>query len=477
MAEDIALQDAMAEAAAQAGEEGAEAAMRTAADSIGANLGVDASVEGSGADAQIEVNGKPIDPVSISVDFTDGNIQGALDQMGVDTSPGTQGGDFVEKQKASFEASEQGQTKAALSPSETPAGLEDLDDNPTKEQFDEQVSKDADLKAKVEKMDAEIKELKGEAKTPEELSRSAKFMKWLEGVPKLKLVFGALFLAALIFFCIDLHDFIKGVQNAENGCWAIQKDGSKCKIAALTCNSDDLQQPNGSFMGIPADTPSFRTCQSCVDMNCTSGDWIPALPGACACGATLDFSGYQYLNTQNTNSCVKCGTKESYFEKIERWLNTIRTKEKMNSGLPPACPNTSRCVSKNEACAKTMNSDCSAWCETSALKLKPGTVIQCTNKSFAQAAGDAFPDILKGVLGGLGSLLGPLEKILMWVALGIVVLVIGYVLIKEVVHYVGTKKNAEPVEMRPVTPNPRFREGVRKIGPLEKGYQSDYSSL
>jgi len=419
MAEDIALEDAMAAAAEQAGTEAGEMAMRTAADSLGRELGVDATVEGSGADAELKVNGQTVDLDSVSVKMTEGNYGEALKEMGVDTSPGTPGGDFVESQQASFDASEQGQVKEALkTPTESPEGLRE---NPTREEFKEDVAKDSELKSKVDDLEQQIKDLKGEADAPEELSKTEKFKKFMDGLPKLKMLFGALFIAALIYFCIDLYDFIKGIQNAENGCWAINKDGSKCKIAALTINSDDLQQPDGSFMGIPSNGPTFRTCQPCKDMNCSSGDWIPALADACACGATLDFSGYEYLNRKNANSCVKCAAKDAL----------------PSTSLKPACPNVSGCISKDEASVNTMNGECSSWCETSALKLKAGTVIQCTNKTFAQAAGDVIPDLLKG----LGNLLGPFEKILMWIAIGIVILVIGYVIIKEVVHYVGSSKS------------------------------------
>ena len=105
-----------------------------------------------------------------------------------------------------------------------------------------------------------------------------------------------------------------------------------------------------------------------------------------------------------------------------------------------------------------MNEQCSSWCETSALKLKAGTTVQCTNKSFAQAAADAFPDILGGLVGGLGGLLGGFEKILMWIAIGIVILVVGYVIIKEGIHYIGSKgdvaavSSAAPAYTAPAAP-------------------------
>jgi hypothetical protein len=122
---------------------------------------------------------------------------------------------------------------------------------------------------------------------------------------------------------------------------------------------------------------------------------------------------------------------EDYVRKVKKW------KEKMSV---PACPNVSGCISKEEACAGSnqMNSSCSSWCDTSQTKVKVGTSLNCVNKNIGEvlfdAIGDAVDDAGKDLLG-----LSGVKQILIYIAIGLVILVVGYMVIQFIINIVAKK--------------------------------------
>ena len=86
-----------------------------------------------------------------------------------------------------------------------------------------------------------------------------------------------------------------------------------------------------------------------------------------------------------------------------------------------------------------MNEDCSTWCDSSQIKTRPGQTIQCKQCNFgcalASTIGDIFGDLPSG-------LLGDIEKILLWCALGIVILVVGYVFLRIIMRMFGGRHSS-----------------------------------
>jgi len=388
------------------------------------------------SDGIMSIDGEDIKLSDIQSDLSEGDYKSAYERMGFDTEePKTK--EFIEQQQAKFKDSTLGQTQEML---DSPASAEletKVGDPKSPEEFKENMEKTPEGKTQLEKMQKELDDLKAEAKTPEELTKTEKFKEFMKE-NKLKLLFSALFIAALVLAAENVWSLAKSIQHAQNGCWAISET-QKCKISPLTCNDDDLVQGDGTFMGIDVADTGFTPCVACVDKSCSAGDWIPAKISACSCDGKWDFSGYSYQNTFSTNSCVQCsGT----------------SKEKYSAAAPPAspaCPRVSGCIAKSEACSDTMNSECSSLCDTSLIMPKPGTTLKCVKKSFASALGDVFPNILKGALGDLGNILSGIKY---WLLIGIAVIIgifLLYIILKGIIG--GMFSNSSPVSAtRPISP-------------------------
>ena len=247
-------------------------------------------------------------------------------------------------------------------------------------------------------------------------------------------------LLALALLTGDLLDFLNKAGKSESGCWSENsKDGSRCKITQLTCDTDDLSSGSTGVLGI-GDT-SFDICQPCTgafqqcESNYKSGSsntWYPLLQDSKACSdntaGTLDW---QYAKDATL-------TVDSPISSVNTTCDSSKTGA---TGATPACSNFSGCVSWNEACNQDKrNSDCSNLCSSSLMKNFQGQSFTCKQVSgfealmamggkvlrdAFQAAEDAFDG--SGLFSGI-------EKILMWVAIGIVGLIIGYVVIKTVIN-------------------------------------------
>jgi len=270
-------------------------------------------------------------------------------------------------------------------------------------------------------------------------------------------------LAALAYLAKDFVDWLKKIGHVLSGCWSYMGQGDtdptrsgNCKIFPLTCNTDDLN--NSTDTTLFPNVNTFTECKACTtniaDPNCgknSTTSWIPIVSANfCACPS----AGPNYLAGYNSFNIDSPST--------DTGANVCQTQTSCGKPAPPAgitsaCPNAAGCVAWNEACASsnTQNEDCSSWCDSSKVQTVPGQVIKCQQCNITCALATAVGDIFHIP----SSLLGEIEKILLWVALGIVVLVVGYIGLRFVMGMFGSagshSKKAPPVQIELVQTAPK----------------------
>lgn len=280
-----------------------------------------------------------------------------------------------------------------------------------------------------------FKDVKGDAKSPDDPGYLKRVSDWIKekggklvDFIKSNILTLAL-IAGIIFLAEDLYHYLKNLGNAMSGCFSTT-NSKNCKINALTCKQDDLTATNTTI------------CTACTNTKCAGGgDWIPLISAqACTCDPTgsQNYPGeYQYTAGHSYNSCDgknpgKCP--------ISGPVKVNHKPVRENYGTDSACPFTSGCVSKPEACASTnlMNDDCSAWCDSSVIMTASGQTIGCKQCDFWCATNTALGDIF-GLLNP-GGILGTIEKWLIIIAVALAVLFILIFVLKEAYHYFFGRK-------------------------------------
>lgn len=370
-------------------------------------------------------DGEEINISKTKESLASGDPAGALEELKIptDTEVAQQ---FIKEQKASFAETASGRMDSSIKTLNKEALNLEV---PTDQESMDVIAKKANIDLSEPKKALEdIKNSGTDAKDPTVQQKVKNMIDKFGGELKQFLKnnwLSLLLITAIALAAKSLYDFIKRIQHAMNGCWATMNDNSApCKINALTCDDDDLNN-QGTGDG-------FKICDACQNQNCTvgGGDWIPMLKASaesCSPDKT-NFPGcYNPLADTGATVCP-----------------TPFTERKCDGSTNFACPNAKGCVARKEACAGDNDKgDCSAWCDSSFIITRPGQMISCKKVSFWGAAGAAFGQIFKDL--GLGGVLGTIEKWLLYIALGIVILVVVYIVIKQVIH---SFTNSETIDIK-----------------------------
>jgi hypothetical protein len=363
---------------------------------------------------KMKINGEEVDLNELKSDRVNGRFEEAYRKMGFDMDT-PEARKFLEDQGENFRESNIGQVKEM---NEIPNKVaEKMGPVPeSQEEMIEQVQEKLGKGKEMEEATKDFDEAKkgGTQKMTEWISKNAGGL--------LKLGIGIAFLVVFMKEAKNLFDFINRVKDALSGCFAVTNSNT-CKIYALTC--DDDQARSGTM------------CTACRKTDCSDvgsksdGVWIPLkVKEACTCDSTgkLEFPGaYCPDAPTGKNTCggknPNCPVKEGYD------CGTAKT----------ACENASGCISRKEACNGTPGATCSNWCSDQYVKTLPGMSLQCQKCNFWCAASHVVGNVVNDALNlgdsALDKVLGPLKKILIYIAIGIAVLVLGYLIIKEIIHY------------------------------------------
>lgn len=382
---------------------------------------------------------KVIDFSAAKGDFSAGEFEDAYKKLGIDVSePGVR--DFINQQDTAFEQTTKGQEMSAARET-TEAGVKTAEKVPIpKTQAElEEISRKNNIDIdKANKDYAELRKEVTEAKTPEEAEEKVKekTSSW-----KSKLVISLAALVGIIKIYEDIKGAIEHIEHANSGCFMYPPQGSRCKIDAMTCNQDDLDA---------AET----VCSPCSGTKCF-GEWLPAKTADfCGCNTPLSdtpFSGYSSQAVTGTNPCTggnnlancpKKSTKETY-NPLPIYGQNIPFRG-LGDPQQIACPNVSGCMARVEACAG--GSRCSPWCDSknNVVLTTTGQHIQCESCNFWCAAQSLMPDIFSWP----SSLIGQIEKILLWICIGIAVVAVVYFVGKEVIHWLFSKKESDGKDIK-----------------------------
>lgn len=360
--------------------------------------------------------------------FNSGDFKGALDELGIKTDT-AEARNFITARDAEFAQTNAGRFRDGFQ--EVKADAQDLGFPKEPETANEFKTLCEEKGINVVDAETGLEEVKKTGNDPKDPAVQEKAKNWLEkygGKLKdwvkenwIKLVL----IAALMLLAVDLYDFIKKVQKALSGCWSTMANSSTppCKIQALTCDDDEITAPSG--------VDGFKLCQACQTPTCQGvggGDWVPlrtAVVKSCDSTGKADLPGcYNYLAETGDTSCT------TPFQD--------RCASGATGGTQYACPNTAGCIARKQACSGDLNKgDCSAWCDSSLLMPIAGQTISCKNCDFWCAANAAAGQIFSPALG----IFGKIEKILLYIALGIVAVVIVYYIGKELLYwFVGRRR-------------------------------------
>ncbi len=361
--------------------------------------------------------GKEINMSKFKNDFSFGDFEGGLKELGFDTKT-AEARDFIKQRTTEYAQTISGVFKDSFQALKDFSERVDLPEPKDSADFDKNCKdKGWDISG-AEKDLADIKKAGTDPKDPTVQKKVKDFLdKWGGELKKFlkNNWLSLLLLTAIILAAVDLYDFIKRMQHALSGCWSTMADASSspCKINALTCSDDDLDD-----QGVG---DGFRICKACQTTTCKGvggGDWVPlraSVARTCDPSGKADFPGcyYPLADTGNT-------------------ICTTPFQDKCTGGVGSyACPNTTGCIARKEACMGDLGKgDCSAWCDSSLLMPIAGQAISCKKCDFWCAANATLGQVFTLPSG----LLGQIEKILLWIALGIVILVVVFVVGKELLH-------------------------------------------
>lgn len=386
--------------------------------------------------------GKEVDFSAAKAAYSEGNFGEMFDELGIDTSdPDVR--QFVYEEKLSFDETPKGQQlKTATDTSTTGEKIAEKAPVPkTQAELEETCKKNNIDIDKANKDYADLRKEVLEAKTPEEAEEKVKekTSSW-----KSKLLISLAVLVGIIKAYEDIKDAIEHIEHANSGCFMYPPNGgSRCKIDAMTCNQEDLDA---------ADT----ICSPCVNTGC-SGEWIPAKSASyCGCNTPVGdspFNGYSSAAVTGINECTggnniaNCPTKttkETYSKGKSPFSCDSDNLE--HSDPPPlggaqqvACPSVSGCIARIEACAD--GSRCSPWCDSknNVVLSSSGQIVKCESCNFWCAASSLMPDVFSWP----DSLLGKIEKILLWICIAIAVIAVIYFVGKELLHWLFSKKEKD----------------------------------
>lgn len=367
-----------------------------------------------------DTSGVDIDITKFRDDVNKGDFKSAFSEININTYS-TDAAEFIKELDSQYQSTQAGQFKDTYNSIEEKAVKVDIPEPSSSEDFNKILKdKGVDI-TEAEKGLADVQEAGKSGDEKAVLDKASQWVDKFGGELKefiknnwLKLAF----VAALMLAAVGLYDFIKGVQKAMSGCWSTMADQSStpCKIVPLTCNDEDLNQGD----------QGFKICQPCQTLSCKGiggGDWVPlraAVAKSCDSTGKADMPGcYNYLAPTGSTTCPS-----PYTDNCTKTINQY------------ACPNTIGCISRPEACSGDLNKgDCSAWCDSSLLMPIPNQTIACKNVSFWAAASAAAGQALSPLFGTLGGFFGQLEKVLLWIAIGIVALVVVYMLGKMILGF------------------------------------------
>ena len=225
----------------------------------------------------------------------------------------------------------------------------------------------------------------------------------------------------------QLYEDIKKHQSAMNGCWYINTiSGDKCKIAPLTCDKDYR------------DSPDITKCTMCDDIkNCSKSAsassslaFNPALAGSTPKDASKNFPG-KYTDDQSIacDNCYSCATTT-------------------------ACTSTTSCASGV------------GGCDVSQYNVPSGYTMKCVNVDFWGAA----DDLIKEGLGTVDNLMKKILNIIIYVIIGIVVLVVGFMIIK---FFIGLAKRSKSEPSRGL----EYHQEVGGVSPRGLEYHQDVGGI
>lgn len=390
---------------------------------------------GEGADMKLNESGEPvlktaegreINMKSVHDSFAEGDtVSGFKKFFGEDLSDELQ--KLAEERDASFKETEQGKIQQSAKDAEKaneksdPTDAEDFKiqvNNYYGDIYNGDVIKEADEDVANAKLDENGKPLDPKtAEGKEQLEKNTKKFceKWTGKLLKLGLQLAVLAIA--LYLAHDFYEFIKNMSHVLSGCWATTANTS-CKIQQLTCNKQDQRLSNDTAIFSSKD---YQFCTACENVNKPDGtcNWIPLhVPDACQCNSNDPYPGaYNPDALTGKNICSggtnpKCPIKETF--------------DMRASANDSACANASGCITYTEACPDP-SAVCSNWCDNSQLILLPGQTVDCRKCGFWCAFQQATGNVLHLPSG----LLSKMEKILMYIAIGIVVLIFGYIILKE----------------------------------------------
>lgn len=377
--------------------------------------------------------GKEIDFSAAKADYSEGNYKDMFDKLGIDT------GDadvkrYISEQKYNFDQTPKGQ---ALS---TAADTTATGDNMAKKLPVPKTQAELETTCRKEGIDidkankdyADLRKEVTEAKTPEEAEEKVKekTSSW-----KSKLLIGIAALVGIIATYDNIKDAIEHIEHANSGCFMYPPSGSRCKIDAMTCNQDDIDA---------AET----ICSSCVNTSC-SGEWIPVKTTSyCGCNTPVGdspFNGYSSAAVTGLNSCTGGNNIANCPLKTTETYDPLPIfGQNVGASQPVACPNVSGCIARVEACAD--GSRCSSWCDSknNVVMASSGQIVKCESCNFWCAASSLMPDIFSAP----STILGWIEKILLWICIAIAVVAIIYYVGKELIHWFFSKKESNNKDIK-----------------------------
>jgi len=379
-----------------------------------------------------------VDVTQVQTDMASGDIYDAFEEASPGIADGPRIKPRVDDLEAKFKQSPVGQDMA--SQEEFKAVADDARGRAPKDAVDAidkpgsitQEDLDAFQKSLSESQDKAFSELKDSVtemleekknyKGPDDPSYRQRVSKWLDdnvnikNLVKLLALGGVIF--AIVWFSEKFVDWINNMRHASSGCWSTTQQ-KKCKIDVLTCDSNDLA--------------NSTLCIVSTDSSGTGGDFVPLIRAhACSCtvdskgnpSIPIDTSGWDQDAKMSQNTCSKFTNRNNLCPITEKFLHPSRIETTQNDY---ACPNASGCLVKNEACSaeNQLNSDCSKWCSSDYLTTLPGQVLSCTQTTAFDVIANAIPNLFN-------DLIGTIEKILLYLAIGLVIFLVAIFVFKEV---------------------------------------------
>ena len=382
------------------------------------NFGKDISVGDDGSMSVKDPNGKEINLSDIKTKLNNGDFLEAFKSLGLDeeTLNSESYQNFFKESKARYEA-QPGVTSSADVKSTEASGKKLSESLPSDVRSDPTSAEELeDRLSKVEGGDKTLDQLNDRLKKIEANSQEGlgtKVGRWVKYTIAAGAVVGAGVGLGYLVDAINKH------KNKMNGCWMVNlKSGEKCKIPQLTCNKD-------------CNTSDANTnpCGTCESQESCKNSWDAGTSVFNPC----------ILGSKPKITCVngKCTPSPSPTSKQcqnDAGCGDMPGKYHGDAKHPSeACDNCTAC-----AVPCSGDASCSSQCNCSTFQCYPGFKLTCVDVDFWGAAEDFLGEPLQ--FGS--SMLKKILMILLYIAIGIVVIFLLIKLTQFLIHKIKSRRTS-----------------------------------